>query len=107
MKHRSISPQASASGRLSQEAAEALAIDALTFLAAAPERLDRFMALCGLSPGNLRSAASSPGFLAAVLDHIAQEDALLLAFAENAGCDPKSILLARDCLDPPAEDAFL
>jgi hypothetical protein len=105
MKQSSISPQASASGRLSREAAEALAIDALSFLAAAPERLDRFMALCGLSPENLRSAAASPGFLTAVLDHLTQDDSLLLAFAEQAACDPKLILLARNCLDPPAEDA--
>jgi hypothetical protein len=106
MKHGRISPPASESGGLSREAAEALAIDALTFLAAAPERLDRFMALCGLSPGNLREAAGSSGFLAAVLDHLAQDDSLLLAFAEKAACDPKFILLARNCLDPPAEDTF-
>lgn len=83
-----------------------MAIEALSFLAAAPERLDRFMALGGLSPGNLREAAKSPGFLAAVLDHLAQDDSLLLAFAEMATCNPKFILLARNCLDPPAEDTF-
>jgi hypothetical protein len=63
------------------------------------------MTLCGLSPESLRAAAESPGFLAAVLNHLAQDEALLLAFAENAACDPKRILLARDCLDPPADGA--
>jgi Protein of unknown function (DUF3572) len=105
MKHRSFSP-AGAPGSPSREAAEALAVAALGFLAAAPERLDRFMALCGLSPENLRAAASSSGFLAAVLTHLAQDESLLLAFAESEACDPKLILSARNCLDPPAEDAF-
>ncbi len=94
------------SGGISSEAAEALAIQALGFLAAVPERLDRFMALCGLSPDNLRAAASSPGFLGAVLNHLTQDDPLLLAFADAAGCDPKLVLRARDCLDPPEEDSW-
>lgn len=104
MKHGFNSP-ASAPRRPSRAAAEALAIDGLTFLAAEPERLDRFMTLCGLSPVNLRTAAGSPGFLSAVLDHLAQDERLLLGFAEQSNCDPKLILLARDCLDPPAEEA--
>ena len=105
MKHGLNSP-AAAPRRPSRAAAEALAIGGLTFLAADPERLDRFMALCGLSPANLRSAAGSPGFLAAVLDHLAQDDRLLLAFAEQAACDPRLVLLSRDRLDPPAEEAL-
>ncbi len=88
---------------MSPEAAEALAIQALSFLAAEPERLGRFMVLSGLSPENLRSAASSPGFLAAVLNHLAQDDGLVLSFAESVSCDPKRILLAKNCLEPPEE----
>jgi hypothetical protein len=61
------------------------------------------MTLCGLSPDNLRAASSSPGFLGAVLNHLSQDDTLLVAFAEMAGCDPKLILLALNCLEPPAE----
>jgi hypothetical protein len=103
MKDERISSRTPPSGSLSQEAAEAFAIDALSFLAEAPERLDRFMALCGLSPENLRSAASSAGFLAGVLNHLAQDESLLLAFAQSKGCDPKHIILARNCLDPPQD----
>jgi hypothetical protein len=86
-----------------REAAEALAIEALGFLAASPERLERFMTLSGLSPENLRGAASSSGFLAGILNHLAQDDELLVAFATQAACDPNQILLARNCLDPPAD----
>ncbi len=103
MKHSGNLPQ-TGSAQAAREAAEALAIDALSFLAGAPEQLERFMALCGLSPENLRAAAASPGFLAGVLAYLAQDETLLLAFAESHTCDPKRILLARDCLDPPAED---
>jgi len=103
MKQRGISSGTSISGRISREAAETLAIQALGFLAGEPERLERFMSLSGLSPENLRAAASSPGFLAAVLDHLALDDSLLLAFAETAGCDPALIIAAKNCLDPPAE----
>jgi hypothetical protein len=91
------------SSTISHEAAEALAIQALGFLAASSERLDRFMALSGLSPDNLRAAASSPGFLGAVLNHLTQDEPLLVAFADAASCDPKIVLLARNCLDPPEE----
>ncbi len=104
MKHGGNLSKTAAAQRLSQEAAEALAIDALTFLAAAPERFERFMALCGLSPENLRAAAASPGFLAAVMNHLAQDESLLLSFAEAHHCDAKLILQARNCLDPPTDD---
>ena len=74
-------------GKLSTgaEGAETMAIAALGFLAAEPERLARFLALSGLGPHNLRQAATSPGFLAAVLDHLAADERLLVAFAAAEG----------------------
>ncbi len=89
------------SGRLSRDAAETLAIQALSFLAATPEQLERFMTLCGLSPENLRAAAADPGFLVAVLDHLARDESLLLNFAESVRCEPGLVIMARNCLDPP------
>lgn len=87
--------------RLSRETAEFVAIDVLTFIAGDPGRLDRFMTLSGLTPDGLRRAAAEPGFLAGVLDHLAADETLLLAFAANAGQDPALIAAARDCLSPP------
>ncbi len=92
-----------AAARINHDTAEALAVDALTYLASDPERLERFLALSGLSPENLRATAASPGFLASVLAHFTQDEALLLDFAAAKGCDPKLILTARDCLDPPQD----
>ena len=96
-------------GKLStgREGAESVAIAALGFLAADPERLARFLALSGLGPHNLRQAATSPGFLAAVLDHLAADERLLVAFAAAQNVDPATVTSARDTLSgPPAESLF-
>jgi Protein of unknown function (DUF3572) len=80
------------------EAATALAIAALGFIASAPERLGRFLADTGIGPESIRQAASEPHFLAGVLDHIAGDEALLLAFAAEHGIDPNDVMRARDAL---------
>ncbi len=94
-------------GKLStgREGAETVAIAALGFLVADPERLARFLALSGLGPHNLRQAATSPGFLAAVLDHLAADEPLLIAFAAAQGIDPAAVTGARDKLSGPAAES--
>jgi hypothetical protein len=81
-----------------REAAETLAISALAFLAADPEQLDRFLAVTGMGPENIRAAARDPGFLAGVLDHLAAHEALLVAFAQQAGIAPAEVERARAAL---------
>lgn len=81
--------------------AETLALRALGFLAAEAERLEPFLATTGLGPATLRAAASDPGFLAAVLDHISGSDSLLLEFAGNLGVSPEAVAQARDRLSGP------
>jgi hypothetical protein len=39
--------------------------------------------------------------MAAVLNHLMQDEALLISFAEHAACDPQLVRAARDRLDPP------
>lgn len=83
--------------------AETLALRALGFLAAEPERLEPFLAMTGLGPDTLRQAASQPGFLAAVLDHLCGNESLLLEFAANLDLNPEIIVRAREILaGPPA-----
>ena len=89
--------------KLTKSSAETLTIEVLSFLASDPARLERFLALSGVGLENLRAAAAEPGFFAAVLDHLAADKSLLLAFAANAGHDPALIAKARDILSPPAE----
>jgi hypothetical protein len=81
-----------------KEAARALAVAALTFLAGDHERLERFLALTGLGPQSLRAAAREPSFLLGVLDHVASDESLLLAFAGESGFDPEDVGRARAVL---------
>lgn len=93
MRQRSAKPPS-----LGREAAEGLAVDALVFLAADEDRLDRFLALTGLAPGDLRALSGSPGFLAGVLDHLMSDEPLLLAFAEEHRLDPTTVARAHHLL---------
>jgi hypothetical protein len=81
-----------------QAAAEELAIAALGFIAAEPERLSRFLAVTGIEPQSIREAAREPQFLAGVLDHVAGDERLLLAFAAESEIDPSDVIPARDTL---------
>ena len=103
MQNFNIRPSPAKPPKLTKTGAEAIAIEALSFLAADPSRLDRFLALSGIGLDNLRVAAEEPEFLAAILDHLASSESLLLAFAAHAGHDPCVIAKAREVLAPPAE----
>jgi len=81
-----------------REAAESIAVQALTFLATEPTRLARFLAISGLEPDSIRAAAAEPGFLAGVLDHLGADEALLVAFAAEAGIAPADVDRARAAL---------
>jgi hypothetical protein len=83
---------------ISRDAAEMLAIQALTFLATEPEKLARFLAATGIGPDSLRAAAHEKLFLAGVLDYLAADDALATAFAAQAGLEPQAIEEARAAL---------
>jgi hypothetical protein len=89
--------------KYNQEAAEALAIQALGFLAEDGERLERFLALSGLNPSEIRAAAGTPGFLAGVLDHLMSDDRVLKAFAERTGLAPAEIEKAHSALTGSGE----
>ena len=82
-----------------REEAEALAIGALSFLAAEPEALGRFLRLTGLNPENLRSAAAEPGFLAGLLDYFLANEALLMDYARDVAIAPEEIARARAALE--------
>ena len=83
---------------LTQEAAEGLAVQALTFIAGEPERLGRFLAATGIGPAEIRAAASEPGFLAGVLEFLAADDRLIAAFAAETGLEPADVARAYAAL---------
>lgn len=83
---------------------ETVAITLLGRLAASPDRLGRFMALTGIAPDDLRRSAGEPSFLAAVLDHVASDEALLIELAAESGLAPEAIGAAQARLGDPGRD---
>jgi hypothetical protein len=81
-----------------REAAEMLAIQALSFIAEEPERLNAFLNATGLTLDRLRESANQPDFLAGVLEHMLADESLLLAFAASAVVDPADVTRARIAL---------
>ena len=75
--------------------AQETAVAALSWLAEDSERLQRFLAVSGLGPQNLRSAADDPGFLGAILDYLAADESLLVAFATHINLAPEIVMQAR------------
>jgi hypothetical protein len=88
----------SSKDRVRREAAEALAVAALSFLASEPEHLGHFLATTGIGPDQIRNAARDRNFLTGVLDHLSGNEPLLIAFAQHAGIDPTEIERARALL---------
>lgn len=84
--------------RNAAEMAEIVAIQALSFLAADPERLGRFLSESGIGPQTLRASASDPKFLAGVLDFIMRDDHTVKAFAESSHLSPETIAAASEAL---------
>jgi Protein of unknown function (DUF3572) len=82
-------------------AGESMAVSALTFLAADSERLERFLSVTGLGPGNLRAAAAGSRFSASVLGYIVGDEPLLVRFAAEAGFAPEEVVHALAALEGP------
>jgi Protein of unknown function (DUF3572) len=81
--------------------AEIVAVQALSFIAADPERLGAFLAESGIGPDTLRRAAADPKFLAHVLDFIMRDDATVNAFASVSQLHPTNIAAAHQALNDP------
>ncbi len=83
---------------LTQEAAEGVAVQALTFIAGDGERLGGFLAATGIGPAEIRAASGEAGFLAGVLEYLAADDRLITAFAAETGLDPQDVARAYAAL---------
>ncbi len=69
---------------MNRDAAEAMAIEALGWLAAADDRLGAFLGAAGAAPEDLRARAAEPEFLGFVLDFLLSDEALLIPFCDAA-----------------------
>jgi hypothetical protein len=84
-----------------REVAEIVAVQALSFIAADPERLGMFLAETGIGPETLRTAAADPRFLASVLDFVMRDDSTVKAFASLSQLHPTNIAAAHQALNDP------
>ncbi len=80
------------------DAAENLAINALSYIAGEPDLLRRFLALTGLESTDIRKAAGEPGFLAGVLDFLMDHESALLTYATSIDRSPNEFVRARALL---------
>lgn len=78
--------------------AEALAIDALSWLAGRPEALGRFLASTGAGPAELRARATDPAFLGFVVDYMLSDEPLLMQFCADRSFQPEAPMQARAAL---------
>ena len=95
MKNSSTEPRP---GESSQADSGALAASLLQFLSSERARFERFLDVTGLSPAGLRAAAADESFLLALLDYLAADEPLLLAYAAETGRDPVRVMALRDRL---------
>ena len=83
---------------MNQDAAQSIAILALSYLTRDPDRLDRFTGWTGLAIDDLAQAVANPDMLGGVLDYLLSDEKLLLEFAEDAGIAPEEPAQARHAL---------
>ena len=77
------------------QASAALALRALEWLLRDDGRRERFMAMTGCGPEDLRAAAETPWLLAAVLEYLLGDESLLLAFCADCDIAPDMPRLAH------------
>ena len=83
---------------LTQDSAEVLAIEALSWLVANDELLPVFLGATGASEGDLRQRAQEPEFLASVLDFLLMDDVWIEGFCTENDYAPDLPIRARAAL---------
>lgn len=88
---------------LSQDAAEAIALKCLAWLAGNEELLPVFLGATGASAEDLRERAQDPDFLGSVLDFVLLDDAWVMAFCAAEGLENTAPMVARAALPGGAQ----
>lgn len=81
-----------------QEAAETLALKALTWLASDDELFPVFLGSTGASASDIAADAAKPAFLGSVLDFVLSDDALVTAFCDATALPYDAPMRARMAL---------
>lgn len=88
---------------LSQDSAELVAIEALSWLVGNDDLLPVFLGATGAGEDDLRQRAKDPEFLASVLDFLLNDDAWVAAFCDAAQYPYDRPLRARAALPGGAQ----
>ena len=83
---------------MDREAAETLALEALTFLATDERRLGALLAQAGWTLPELRAGLGDPHVLAGILDFVLSDERLVAGFCEVSGCTLETPMRARSAL---------
>jgi hypothetical protein len=81
--------------KMSQDDAEHIALQALTFLAQDPALIGGFLSETGVGPHELKDQLQEPTFLGGVLDFFLSRSELLSRFAQDSNLKPQDILRVR------------
>lgn len=83
---------------IGRDRAEAIALSAFTWIIADPDLRDRFLAMTGWQPEQLRAKLTDAAFLCGVLDWLLAHEPTLLRHCEEAGTPPEHLAQARAAL---------
>lgn len=86
------------SARVSRDEAEAVAVEALGFLASDPARFTAFLSESGLDLPDVRARAGDPELLTGILDYVVRDESQLLVFAAAASHPPERVVMAYHVL---------
>ncbi|MEL7047664.1 MAG: DUF3572 domain-containing protein [Pseudomonadota bacterium] len=86
------------------DAAEAIALEAVNFLAQDPARLAHFLQETGMGPADLKQSITEKSFQAGVLTHLMADEQLLLTFTSGRGIEPEIIERAQGMLSGRAQE---
>jgi Protein of unknown function (DUF3572) len=81
------------------EDADSLALRALVWTLAEPDRALRLISLTGLEPSDLRARIGDPTVLAACLGFLEAHEPDLIACADGLGVKPEALVRARQALE--------
>jgi hypothetical protein len=84
--------------KISLFAAEAIAIDALTFIVSSKEIAGRFIDVTGIDLSRIRDEATKPDFLRGVMHFIVESDELIVACASAVGVKPEEVVASAQAL---------
>lgn len=73
---------------MNQDAAEALALQALTYIIGESTVCGRFLELTGMNPAGLRASVSDTAFLGAVLEFLLAHEPSLMEFCSAFNVEP-------------------